>query len=107
MIVLFILYSQKDKYGAIAVHANGSYWGAVWNHSTAEAASNAAIKFCFETSRGKCKTAITFKNGCGALATAFARYGTAAGVDELSTQYKALEVCGSDYCKIQKVICNK
>lgn len=97
---------QKHKYGAIAVHAYGSYWGAAWNQSTPEAASNAAMKFCFEASRGKCRTAITFKNGCGALATAIARYGTAAGVDELSAQHNALDVCGSDFCRIKKVICN-
>ena len=97
---------QPDKYGSIAVHGYGSYWGAAWNHSTPEAASNAAIKFCFESSRGKCRTAITFKNGCGALATSLGGYGTAAGVDELSAQHKALEVCRSDFCKIKKVICN-
>lgn len=64
------------------------------------------MTFCFESSRGKCKTAITFKNGCGALATAFNRYGTATDVDELSAQHKALDVCGSDYCRIKKVFCN-
>ena len=72
---------QQDKYGAFAVHGYGSYFGAAWNHSSPEAASNAAMKACFESS-------------------------TAAGVDELSAQHKALDVCGSDFCRIKKVICN-
>ncbi len=97
---------QQDKYGAFAVHAYGSYWGGSWDHSTPEAARDAAMKACFEVSRGRCRPAIVFKNGCGALATALARYGSGAGVDELSAQHKALEVCGGDYCKIKKVICN-
>ncbi|MEO1670172.1 MAG: DUF4189 domain-containing protein [Cyanobacteria bacterium J06631_2] len=98
--------NKQDKYGSIAVHGNGIGWGTAWNHSSAEAASNAALKKCFESSRGKCKTAITFKNGCGALATALATYGSAASDNKLSAQQKALEVCRSDYCQIETAFCN-
>lgn len=97
---------QGDKYGAIAVHNYGSYWGAAWNHSNPEAASNAALKSCFEGSRGKCKTAITFKNGCAALATSFTSYGTGAGVDKLSAELNAAERCPRDSCRVKAVYCN-
>lgn len=97
---------SKNLYGSIAVFGYGSYSGFSWNYSSRQEAVNAALKACFESSRGKCRTAIWFRNGCGALATSLAAYGAAYHSDELTAQYNALERCGNKFCRIKKVVCN-
>ena len=97
---------KRDLYGSIAVFGFGSFAGYSWNHPSSQEAIDAALKACFEAGRGKCRTAIWFQNGCGALASAIGSYGAGYGPDELTAQHEALKNCKSDFCRIKKVICN-
>ena len=97
---------QQDLYGSIAVFGYGSYAGYSWNYPSRQEAIDAALKACFKSSRGKCRTAIWFRNGCGALASAIGSYGASYGPDELTAQYEALKRCKSDFCRVKKVVCN-
>jgi len=94
-------------YGSIAIHGNGNYgnYGYSWNHKTSQSAIDGALQACFESTKGKCQTALWFSNGCGALATAPLSWGSGYGDDKLTAQQNALEKCPSNYCKIQKVFC--
>ena len=97
---------QRNLYGSIAVYGYGSRAGYSWNYPSRQEAIDAALKSCFQSSRGKCRTAISFRNGCGALARAIGSYGTGYGTDELTAQYEALRNCKSKFCRIKKVVCN-
>ena len=98
---------NQDLYGSIAVFAYGSYYGFGWNYSTKQEAIAAALQSCFNSSRGKCRTAIWFRNGCGALATAMLAYGAGYGPNKLAAQRNALDKCSSRFCRIRQVVCTR
>ena len=97
--------NQNNLYGSIAVFGYGSGHGISWNYSTEQEAIDKALEVCFERTRGKCKTAITFRNGCGALATSIGAWGAASHPDKLTAQKNALERCSGSYCRIKTVQC--
>ena len=95
----------QNLWGSIAIFGYGSGHGISWNYSNKQEAIDKALEVCFERTRGRCKTAITFKNGCGALAASIGAWGAASHPDKLTAQQNALERCASSYCRIKTVQC--
>ena len=98
---------QGDLYGSIAIYGYGSKYGFALNALTKQQAIDAALQFCFERSRGKCKTVLWFKNSCGALAATSGSldYATAHASDKITAQQEALKNCNNEFCKIKVVEC--
>lgn len=101
--------ANQNYYGAIAYStATGSH-GYSYDYSTAQAAQNAALRYCENYSgTGDCKSLVVFKNACGALAqTPNNSAGSGWGVDRPTAESFALESCSQfgPHCKITRWVC--
>lgn len=61
--------ANGNNYGAIAYSSATGSHGYSYDYSTAQAAQNAALRYCENYSgTGDCKSLVVFQNACGALA---------------------------------------
>ena len=96
----------RDYFGAFAVAPDGSY-GVSWDYRTQSQATNRAIQECRKRARG-CKSALWFRNACGALAmNQYNDWATAWGTNRGIAQNIALRNCNNRFgdCYIKRWAC--
>lgn len=101
--------ANGNNYGAIAYSSATGSHGYSYDYSTAQAAQNAALRYCENYSgTGDCTSLVVFKDACGALAqTPNNSAGSGWGVDRSTAEYYALQSC-SQYgpsCRITRWVC--
>ncbi len=101
--------ANGNNYGAIAYSSATGSHGYSYDYSTAQAAQNAALRYCENYSgTGDCKSLVVFKNACGALAqTPDNSAGSGWGVDRPTAESFALQSCSQfgPNCRITRWVC--
>jgi hypothetical protein len=95
------------KYGALAYDMSTGRFGYSYNYSADWRARNRALTDC---GWGSCRTYVSFRNGCGALATddALRVYGVSTSSDRATAIARAIYECRSrgGTCTLKAWSCN-
>ena len=103
---------QAERHGAIAYSALKKVYGYSYDYGSSRAAADAAVTNCRKENTGAsdCKSLVTFRNACGALALGHdGAYGSAWGLSQRDAANKALAECrpyGGASCKIERQVCS-
>lgn len=99
--------SMAESYGAIALSPTSGATG--WSHSfsTRRGAEQQALDGCYRHA-SDCRTAIWFRNACGAVATGRRGWGAGWGDDRYGAEQAALYSCerNSHGCRIIRWQCS-
>lgn len=100
---------HDDRYGAVAIDANGPY-GMSFDHDSKEAASSAALTLCQRRGGRYCRVLGDFKNLCSTYAWGGGRAVVEGDRTPILSERSALERCkessGVD-CDVIETVCNK
>ena len=103
---------NRERHGAIAYSPRKEVFGYSFDHDSAKAAGDVALRNCRGQNRGAgdCRVLVTFHNACGALARGNnGAYGSAWGMSGREASAKALSECrphGGNSCKIERRVCS-
>lgn len=103
---------DAERHGATAYSALKEVYGYSYDYGSAKAAADAAVANCRKEHQGAgdCKSVVTFRNACGALALGTSgAWGSAWGLSKREASDKALGECrpyGGSSCKIERQVCS-
>jgi hypothetical protein len=101
-----IAFGGQEYFGAIAYSPKSGAHGWAKDHRSRAAAEKAALKACREHAKD-CRSAVWFKNGCGAIAVTAKRYYWGWGTTQALADRAAMKACSKQgkECKVTIQAC--